>query len=177
MSWKVKNRNTIFKNKFISLTEKRTEHLTLGTHHFYTIDFPHWVNVVAITKAHELVLVRQYRHGLEKFTLETPGGVVDQGENPKETAKRELLEETGYEGNLVYLGKVAPNPAIQGNYCYIYLALDCERVNDQQLDGTEEIELDFVPLRQIHELIKTEKIIHSLSVVSILKAKLYLAGD
>lgn len=174
MKWNIKNRKTLFINNFIHLVEKNTEHPKMGVHNYYTIDFPAWVNVVAITKDDELILVKQYRHGLEDYTLETPGGVVDPHEDPKETATRELLEETGYQGKVIPLGKVAANPAIQNNYCYIFLISDCEKVADQNLDGTEEIELELFPFTEVKKLIDTEKIVHSLSVVSLLKAKLHL---
>ena len=77
---------------------------------------PNWVNVVAFTPDNSLVLIRQYRQGTDSVTLETPGGIVDEGESYLEAARRELREETGYEADqLVEIGVVAPNPALQSN--------------------------------------------------------------
>src|SRR6188474_1815299 len=59
-------------------------------------EFRSWANVVALTKKNEVVLVKQYRHGICDALLEFPGGVVEDGEDPMDGAKRELLEETGY---------------------------------------------------------------------------------
>ena len=174
MSWKILSKDYVYKNKFIRVLEKKTKHETLGTYNFYTIDFPDWVNIVPITKDNKVILVKQYRHGLESYTLETPGGVVDPGEDPITTVSRELLEETGYQGEIISLGKVAPNPAIQGNYCHIYLAVNCQLVSEQNLDGTEDISVVHVDLSDIHRYIQSEDIIHSLSVVSLLKAQTYL---
>ncbi|QNO16253.1 NUDIX hydrolase [Alkalicella caledoniensis] len=174
MTWKVKNRVDIFKNPFITLTEKQSSNLKFGEHNFYCIDFPNWVNIVPITSDNKLILVKQYRHGLEEYTLETPGGVVDPGESPISTARRELLEETGYEGDFVSLGKVAANPAIQNNYCHIYLVKNCMKTSNQNLDDTEDIEVVLVDMDYLNNYIETEKIVHSLSVVSILKALNYL---
>jgi 8-oxo-dGTP pyrophosphatase MutT (NUDIX family) len=177
MSWKLNSTKTIFSNQFITLVEKSSSHPHLGNHNFYCVLFPNWVNVVAITKENNLVLVKQYRHGLDSYTLETPGGVVDPGESPEQTAQRELLEETGYKGKIIYLGKVAPNPAIQNNQCYIFLFTDCEKVASQKLDETEEIQLVEVPIKELDKLIAEEKVTHSLSVVSLLKTKNFLEKE
>ena len=170
MAWKIIKKVDVFSNKFLSLTEKQSKHPHLGNHNFYCIEFPHWVNVVPITKNNELIIVKQYRHGLEEYTLETPGGVVDPGETPLSTAQRELLEETGYIGDFTSLGKVAANPAIQGNFCHMYMVQNCVKASKQNLDPTEEIDIMLVPLNDVVSYINSEKIVHSLSVVSILKA-------
>jgi ADP-ribose pyrophosphatase len=82
-------------------------------HDFYVIEAPDWINIVAVTDNDDVLLIRQYRHGIGAVTIEIPGGVIDSGETPLEAAKRELLEETGFvSDNWSLIGEVIPNPAI-----------------------------------------------------------------
>lgn len=96
---------------------------------FFLVRTPDWVNVVAITTAEELVLVRQYRHGTRTFSLEIPGGLIDAHEDdPALAAVRELREETGHTAErFELLGSMTPNPAIFTNRCHTFLATGCRR--------------------------------------------------
>lgn len=134
-------------------------------HDFFQLATASWVNVVAITPGDELVLVRQERHGVADFTLELPGGLVDPGEDPANAALRELREETGFAAREVEpLGWVHPNPALQANRCYTFLATGVELAGSQQLDQREEIEVVTVPLHRVRELVRRGDITHSLVI-------------
>src|SRR5438132_1011204 len=90
---------------------------------YISLEFPDWVNMLAITPLWEVALVRQFRHGLDDIVLEIPSGIVDAGETELEAARRELEEETGYVAeSWQYLGFVHPNPAYQANRCHTFLA-------------------------------------------------------
>ena len=131
------------------------------------IDRSDWVNVIAVTKDDQLVLIRQYRFGIEKTTLEIPGGLVEPGEDPAVAAARELEEETGYvPGHVVKLGQVHPNPALQGNRCHSYLALDCEKAHEGRQDAGEDIAVELHPRSAVSRLILDGTITHSLVVVA-----------
>ena len=134
---------------------------------FYRIDAPHWINVIPVDDRGDVLFVRQYRFGIEDFTIEIPGGMCDCGESPATAAARELREETGHEaGRIVELGWVHPNPALQGNRCYSYVARDLVRVGDPEPDADEEFELVKVPLRDVPGLIADGSITHALVVTA-----------
>ncbi len=135
---------------------------------FSILEAPDWINVIALTPDNEIVLVEQYRYGIEKPTLELPGGVCDEGENPKVTCIRELAEETGFSSDeWIYLGNVSSNPAMQTNYTHTYIAKNCIKASDQKLDGNERINVHVLPLEHFLRLIRDGEIKHSLMVAAI----------
>ncbi len=132
---------------------------------FQILHMPRWTNVVALTEDDEVVLVEQYRHGLDTVTLEIPGGIVDDGEDPAAAAARELLEETGYSGSEPQLiGTVHPNPAIQDNACTTWLIADARLTAEPSPDEGEHIEVLTWPRRDLPALLRDGRITHSLVV-------------
>ena len=130
---------------------------------FYRIEAPDWVNVIALTTEDDVLLVRQYRFGTEEFTLEIPGGMCDPGEVPLVAARRELREETGHDaGEMLELGFVHPNPAIQTNRCFTFLARRLHEAGPPEPDEHEAFELERVPLKRISGLIADGSITHAL---------------
>ncbi len=132
-------------------------------HRFFIIESSPWVNVIPLTPQKEVVLVRQYRHGTQDVTLEIPGGLVEASDSPAGAAERELMEETGYgAGEILPLGMVHPNPAIQNNVCHTFLAKDVFLLGEQDQDEKEDIRVVLRPLDRIPEIIQKGEITHAL---------------
>ena len=134
---------------------------------FYCIQAPDWINVIPLTADGQVLFLRQFRFGVDDFTLEIPGGMCDPGETPLQAAQRELREETGYvAGKWNLLGWVHPNPALQNNRCYSYVARDLRREGEPRPDAHEEFELQQVPRDRVASLIATGEVTHSLVVAA-----------
>ncbi len=138
------------------------------THDFYVLDSPDWVNIIPITPEGQVVMIHQYRHGVDQITLEIPGGMVDPHDpSPLHAARREMQEETGFDSeDIISLGAIHPNPAIQGNRCHTFLAQNAVKRFDPHFDTTEEAEVTLVPLNNIPALVQQGAISHALVVVA-----------
>jgi len=132
------------------------------------LDFPDWVSVVAITSDHRIVTVRQYRFGVEDFTVEVPAGLVDADETHEAAAKRELREETGYSSSdWVYLGWVQPNPAYQNNRLHMWLARDATKTEACEMDDGEDVVVEALSPQEIQREIREGRLRHSLALLSL----------
>ena len=129
---------------------------------------PEWANVLALTDDSMVPMVRQFRHGSREVSLELPGGVVEPGQTPMETARRELMEETGYEaGDLELLCRLRPNPAIQDNAIHTYLARGARPTGLTAFDENEELDLVLFPEAELAGLILDGRIDHAMMVAAI----------
>lgn len=170
--WDAVNSHTIAECKVFSVNEtysvskcgKKKES------NFFTLNCEPWVNVIALTEQNEVIMVEQYRHGVGELTLEIPGGSIDDSDvDPCAAAIRELKEETGCVAKKwTFLGKNHPNPAIQGNLCYTFLAEGAVQVECPKFDGTgtEKIHTCSVPLSEISSLIRQGNISHALVITA-----------
>ena len=124
-----------------------------------------WVNMVALDANGRCVMIRQYRFGVGYSTLETPGGMVDPGEDSRQAASRELLEETGYASDKwTYLGAVEPNPAFHNHLCHHWLAEDAYLDNDQDLGDGEMISVELMAEDEVRAAVATGELKHALAL-------------
>jgi 8-oxo-dGTP pyrophosphatase MutT (NUDIX family) len=132
------------------------------------LETPDWVNVVALTPAREVVLVRQHRFGVERVTTEIPGGAVHHDEGHEEAARRELREETGYTAERwSYLGACEPNPAFHDNLCHHWLAEDARPTHPTEWDEGEDLLVLAVPEAEVRAAVRRGDIRHALALTAL----------
>lgn len=130
---------------------------------YWVLEFPDWVNVIALTKDGDMVMVRQYRHALGLTEYELCAGVMEEGESPLEAAKRELLEETGFGGGTwtEFMG-ICANPSNHTNLAHTFLAVGVERVCEQHLDATEELTCHVLSQDEVFGMLQRGEIFQAL---------------
>jgi ADP-ribose diphosphatase len=162
--WEKGEQKSLVQTRVLEVTTVHYRHPQRQTaRDFVVVRAPDWVNVVAVTAAGELVLVRQFRFGIDAFSLEVPGGVMEDGEDPVATGLRELREETGYAGTRArLLGSVHPNPAIQSNRMHVVLVEDAAPAGDSAWDPDEEIDVLTLPVDEVLATARAGGITHSL---------------
>lgn len=137
---------------------------------YYVMEYPDWVNVIAVTKDGQIIMERQYRHGVGRTNYEIPSGVMEKGETPLEAAKRELLEETGYGGGeWQKIMTLSANPTMMTNMNHCFLALGVEKISDQHLDATECLDVYLKSKDEVLSLLNNNEIIHPLMISPLLK--------
>ena len=164
--WPEVARRVAYAGRIFTIRQDRRRSPGTGREHgFDVLEASDWVNVVALTGAGRVLLIRQYRAGTDEITTEIPGGTVDGGETPRQAAERELEEETGYRSSdWTLIGRVEPNPAFQTNTTWTFLARNAAPASAQHFDETEVIEVEERPLDEIPGLIAGGTIKHALVV-------------
>lgn len=162
--WEKLGHTTQATTRVLDLLSVRYRHPVRGTEKDFVVVAPtDWCNVLALTTDGRLVLVRQFRFGIDGFSLEIPGGVMEPGEDPIEAGLRELREETGYTGARARLiGSVNPNPAIQSNRCHFVLVEDAVQSAALEWDADEEIEVTTVAAGEVLAHARAGGITHAL---------------
>lgn len=164
--WQEKARSNVFDCGWFQVDRHDRVSESSGVEHdFYLVKTADWVNVVPVRNDGRLVMVRQFRHGADRFGLEVPAGIVDEGEEPLTAGKRELREETGYAAeSWQALGTFASNPALLNNTVHVYLAEHAGRVSAQSTEPDEEIECVLVDPDDIPALIRSGEINNSIAI-------------
>lgn len=172
MRWKVLESEYLHKEPWLTIRKERCE-TPEGKiiPAFYINEYPDWVNAFALTKEGKVLMVRQYRRGIDSIEIELPGGVSEEGETMEEAVRREMLEETGYEFESVeFLAKTSANPSTTNNFTHFFLAKGGVKVAEQKLDETEEVEVLEMSIDDVKNLVKENKMAQSLHVNAIFYA-------
>ncbi len=136
---------------------------------------PDTINVVAVTGENELVLVEQFRFGIQESLLELPAGLMDGEEDPLSAAKRELYEETGYQSSSwIATGVTYLNPAYVNNKCFHFLAIDARKVSKPDLDESEDISVHLISDFSVKQTIESNLIVDAIGVAALHKASQHL---
>ena len=167
--WEVLNRKLVNDFGIVKIHTKQARSPRTGdVRDILAIDFPDWALILAITAEKEVVMVNQYRHGIERVCLELPGGLIDpEDASPEVAAQRELLEETGYRtSGLIQLGECYPQPAVLSNRCFFFLAENAQKIQEPQMDEGEDIEIIKIPLKLIPSMIEKKEINHGMVLLA-----------
>ncbi|MBD2700870.1 NUDIX hydrolase [Spirosoma sp. BT702] len=169
--WHIENSEYIHKLPWFTVRKEAIRMESGGTiPNYFIFEYPDWINVVAVTTDNELVLIRQYRHGIGGVHYELCAGVVDPGEEPLHAAQRELLEETGYGGGTWQpIMTLSANPGTHNNLTYAFLATGVTLQQSQHLEITEEISVHVVSRERAWEIINQGEMMQALHLAPLLK--------
>ena len=171
MPWKIKKAETVLDTHFVSVTKHEAE-LPDGSQipDFYTVTIPDAALIVAITSTGHVLLKKEYRLACKTNVIECPAGMVEEGEDPLTTAKRELLEETGYTSEKwTYLGPTWESTSKLTNTMHLFLAEGCTKHSTQHLDTNERIDVFSVPLKKAVSMVMSGQINANSTAHAILK--------
>lgn len=155
MNWNILSSEYLLKTKWLTV---RKDYIRMPSgaemDDYYVLEYPDWINVIAITEDGKFVVERQYRHGTQSVDYELCAGTIEKGEKPLEAAKRELLEETGYEGGewTLYC-QSCPNPAAMTTTNYTFLAKGVKYSGERHLEKTEDIEIHLMDYEEVKDLV------------------------
>lgn len=153
--WKTLQSEYLFKRPWLTVRRDQVQ-LPDGriNPEFYVLEYPDWINVIALTKEGKFVMERQFRYGLGKTCFELPAGVIEKGETPLEAARRELLEETGYgNGTWTEMLQLSGNPSTTNNLTHCFLAKDVEYLGEAHFDPTEDLKVYLLKEAQVWKLL------------------------
>jgi len=166
LTWKEESRKVILGTPVFNIEERICISPYGKSSKFNVIDTRDWAMIIPILERGDdkkFVMVRQWRIGAEEMSLEFPGGVFEEGENPEEAAARELIEETGYQPlKIEKLGEISPNPAIMSNKIHFFLARDLKDPVEQNLDPNEFVDVELVSWDELFQGMGKAPYIHAL---------------
>ncbi|MBO6103001.1 MAG: NUDIX hydrolase [Opitutales bacterium] len=144
---------------------------------FFEIRAEDWVQAAALLDGEKVVMVRQFRFGIQKPSWEFSGGIIEKGETPEKAAERELLEETGYSGEAEIFASFSPNPAMQSNRAYFAVVKNCKKTAETNWDANEEIETKIFDVAELDKMVLSGEICHSIAINGVYFLRKYLERE
>lgn len=170
--WQVISQKSVFKNQYLEILEEKCLRDQEELSSYYTVKKPDAAVVCALTKEKKVVLIRQYRHPVRTIDTELPAGYLAEGETPEQGARRELLEETGYQvGEVKKIGEAFSSAGLNSNSVHFFLAFDAIKVDDQHLDEHEDIEVFVAEFNEVLDLFNQGEIKDMGSVLGLMLAR------
>lgn len=168
LEWTDQSKEILLKTPIATVCQTNSSSSEGLKNRYITIDSRDWVIVIPV-KGDKFMMVKQWRHGEKRLTVEFPGGVIDDGESPEESARRELKEETGCTSDkLVYLGKMNPNPAFMTNHVHFFAAFDLKETGLQDLDEDEYLNYMEMSKKDVYQKIGCDQMPHALMASALL---------
>lgn len=171
MKWKTLSQRYLIEKPWLTARVDKVE-LPTGAviDEYYVLEYPDWVNTIAITKEGKFVFVRQYRYALGKTVNELCAGVIEKGEEPMAAARRELMEETGFGGgNWQEWMTISANPSTHTNLTHCFLATDVELKGEQHLDAAEDVQVCIFTREEVEEMLQKGEVWQSLMAAPLWK--------
>lgn len=172
MRWKVIKSEYLHKRPWLTVRQESLE-MPDGTivPEYYVLEYPNWVNVIAITNEGKFILVKQYRPGIRETCIELCAGVCEKEDaSPLVSAQRELMEETGYGGGTwKEFMRIAPNASAANNFSYCFIAENVEKLGNQMLDESEELTVHLYSFEELKKFLEEGEIIQATMVAPLWK--------
>ncbi|MDP2685528.1 MAG: NUDIX hydrolase [bacterium] len=167
--WHIKNTKYVLQDRWIKVrADECTTSTGITISPYYVLEYPNWVHMVVVDAKSKVLVNKQYRHGAGKICQEIPCGTIEmEDKTPLNAAKRELLEETGYEGDFELVGVTSPNPANHSNSIYVFLVTNPILKAPVKVDPTEVIICEFLELENIFNLIEKGEFLQGLHIGSL----------
>ena len=167
----------IYEGKVLNLRVDTVELGNKGYSKREIVEKPAAVAVIAVNEEDQVLLVKQYRKAVEDFTLELPAGLVEVSESPKESAYRELLEETGYRAkDMSYILEFYSSAGYSDEIIYLFYTNEIEKISDDLGVDDEDLELLALDWNELMTMIESGKILDSKTLIALLYADKYLRG-
>jgi len=173
--WEILHSKNVFKCPWFTISQESCK-LPDGEiiDDYYITNCKDVATVIAFVEEDKIITLKEYKHGYKDIIYTFPSGMVEVGEDHKDGAERELLEETGFSGELTFIDQTSPNPTSARFKKYVYIAKNLKKIQEPELEKTEFIEVEFKTIKEIHQMIKNNQMVSDLNITSFYSAMNYL---